>query len=193
MTKTLSIKSIWFRGETMIARRRISLALGLAVTAVANLLGQEAASSPKAKVELRWVESKPIEGVTQAEGYQTSCDPDSIMYPHKKPALIITAAEVTKVKLSNSDFSKSGLSKSNYMVAFHLTKEAREKLAASTEGNEMKFLTVMIDGKPWGLTRYEKDKDKPFVPEQCRAESFLPEVGFFSSQFEANRVANAAK
>lgn len=147
----------------------------------------------KAQVELRWVESKPIEGVTEKEGYQTSCDPDSIMYPHRKAALVLTSAEVAEVKLKEHDFSRSGGAKANYMVAFHLTKEARDKLAATTTGNEMKFLTVVIDGRPWGLHRYEKDSDKPFVPQQCRAESFLPEVGFFSSRFDAQRVVKAVQ
>lgn len=153
---------------------------------------QQDAPKPKAKIELRWVESKPIEGLTEKEGFQTSCDPDSIMYPHLKPALPITAAEVTEVKVKRHDLTKSG-SGVQHMVAFHLTKDAREKLAATCEGNEMKLLTVMIDGKPWGLHRYEKDKDKPFVPASCRAESFLPEVGFFSSSYEAQRVAQGAK
>jgi hypothetical protein len=172
---------------------QLVLALFILVCVAAPTVAQGLLPKGKAKIELRWVESKPIEGLTETEGFQTSCDPDSIMYPHKKPALIITAAEVTEVKLKNNDFSKSGLSKSNYMVAFHLTKEAREKLAATTEGNEMKFLTVMVDDKPWGLHRYEKDKDKPFVPTQCRAETFLPEVGFFSSRYEAQRVVDAVK
>ena len=42
---------------------------------------------------------------------------------------------------------------------------SRAELAATTEGNDMKLLTVAIDGKYWCVFRYEKDKNKPFVPE----------------------------
>lgn len=156
-------------------------------------VGQDFPSKTKARLEFRWVESKKIDGITEDEGFRTSCDPDSIMYPHKKPALVLTSAEVTDATLKNHNFSNSGGAKSNYMVAFHLTQEAREKLAAQCDTMETKLLTITIDGRPWGLHRYEKDKDKPFVPEQCRAESFLPEVGFFSSHYQAQRLVDAVR
>jgi hypothetical protein len=144
--------------------------------------------SAKAKVEIRWVEAKKTAGLTEEEGFQTSCDPDSIMYPHKKPALVLTADTVEAASLKNHDLSKNGLSASNYMVSLKLKKEAREKLAASCEGNEMRLLTIMIDNKYWGLYRYEKDPEKPFVPQQARAETFAPDVGFFSSKADADRL-----
>jgi hypothetical protein len=147
---------------------------------------------PKAKVELRWVETQPVEGLTEEKGFQSSCDPQDKVYPHKKPALVLTAAEVAEARLTRHDLGGSGLGV-NYMVALHLTKEAREKLAASCEGQQMRLLTVLVDGKYWGIRRYEKDKDKPFVPEQARAETFLPDVGFFSSEAEAQRLVDAFK
>ena len=55
----------------------------------------------------------------------------------------------------------------------------------------MRQLTVVVDGKYWGLHRYEKDKDKPFVPAQARAETFVPDVGFFSSRADAQRLVDA--
>lgn len=171
-------------------RTRIGFCLAASLVILAQVHAQQ--TPPKAQVELRWVESKPTKDLTEEEGYQTSCDPDSIMYPHKKPALVLTAAEVTEVRVKRHDFSKSG-SGVQHLVAFHLTKEAREKLAAACDGDDTKYLTVMVDGKPWGLHRYEKDKAKPFVPESCRAETFLPAVGFFSSHAEAQKVANAVK
>lgn len=173
---------------------RIGFCVSASLAALFLALPQrgEAQTPPKVQVELRWVESKPTKDLTEDKGYQTSCDPDSIMYPHKKPALVLTAAEVTEVRVKRHDLTKSNIGV-QHMVAFHLTKEAREKLAATCDGNETKYLTVMVDGKPWGLHRYEKDKEKPFVPEQCRAESFLPEVGFFSSGVEAQKVANVVK
>jgi hypothetical protein len=174
---------------------RVVLGLLVCSVCVPGADGQEPPAKPKAKatVELRWVEGKKIEGVTEKEGFQASCDPKDIVYPHKKPALILTAAEVAGVDLTNSDLSKNGLSRENYMVTIHLTKEARTKLAATVEGKEMKLLTVFVDGKPWGVHRYEKDKEKPFVPEQARAETFTPDVGYFSSKAEAQRLVDALK
>lgn len=158
-----------------------------------SLAANAAAEDPffrpaKATVELRWVEAKQTEGLTEDKGYQTSCDPDSIMYPHKKAALVLDAKSVEEVSLKNHDLSKNGLAANNYLVSIKLKKEAREKLAASVEGKEMRLLTVLIDGKYWGLYRYEIDPEKPFVPEQARAATFAPEVGFFSSKGDADRL-----
>ncbi|HVJ83281.1 MAG TPA: hypothetical protein VNC50_19610 [Planctomycetia bacterium] len=152
--------------------------------------GDEAADKPK--VELRWVERKQMEGVTEEEGFQMSCDPDDIVYPHKKPALVLTRAEVAEAVLKKLDLTKNGLG-FQYMVTFRLTKEAREKLAATVEGNQMRLLTVVVDGKCWGVRRYEKDAAKKFVPEPARAESFQPDVGYFSSEAAAQRLVNAFK
>lgn len=171
----------------------VRVVLGLLACAIGGWVSGQESPAKKAKVELRWVESKKIEGVTEDKGFQCSCDPEDIVYPHKKPALVLTAAEVAKVDLTNLDLSKNGLSAENYMVTIHLTKEAREKLAATTEGNDMKLLTITVDGKNWGIRRYEKDKDKPFVPEQARAASFTPDIGMFSSKVEAQRVVDALK
>jgi hypothetical protein len=157
--------------------------------AITAVNGQEPASARRATVELRWVESGRIEGLTEKEGFQSSCDPDDIVYPHKKPALVLTAGEVSEARLSEHNIAN----RDHYLVALHLTKEARDKLAASCEGNEMRLLTVVVDGKYWGVRRYEKDKSKPFVPPQARAETFLPDVGFFSSKAEAQRLVDAFK
>ncbi len=154
--------------------------------------GQDPPAKPQVKVELRWVETKHIEGVTEDQGIQSSCDPKDTVYPHKKPALILTAAEVAEARLTKHDFRASG-SGIHYMVALHLTKDARTKLAATVDGKEMRLLTVVVDGKYWGVRRYETDKDKPFVPEQARAETFVPDVGFFSSEAEAQRLVDAFK
>jgi hypothetical protein len=150
----------------------------------------QADPNAKAVVELRWVESRRIEGLTEDEGFQSSCDPDSIVYAHKEPALVLTSAVVTEARLTKHDFSTLGV---NYMVTLPLTQEARDALAAMCEGKQMRLLTVVIDGRPWGLRRYEIDKDVPFVPESARAETFLPDVGFFSSEAEAQRVVDAVQ
>jgi hypothetical protein len=169
---------------------RVALGLVISIGGGSAVLGEEPPA--KAKVELIWLETRRIEGLTAEKGFQASCDPKGIVYPHKKPALVLTAAEVAEARLARHDFSKSGLSVV-YMVTLHLTKEARNKLAATRASNEMGLLTVAVDGKYWGVLRYEKDKDKQFVPEAARAETFLPDVGFFSSEAEAQRLVDAFK
>lgn len=171
---------------------RIGLGLVVCTVCVPGVAQQDASAKHKAKVELRWVESQHIQGLTEDTGFQCSCDPKDIVYPHKKPALVLTAAEVSEARLAKHDFSKNGLGV-NYMVTLHLTDEARNTLAATVEGKEMQLLTVVVDGKYWGVRRYEKDKDAAFVSEQARAETFLPDVGFFSSEAEAQRLVDAFK
>lgn len=168
---------------------RIALGLAACVVGAPAALAQKPQAEKKAQVELRWVESKSIEGLTEETGYQTSCDPHSIMYPHKKPALVLTSAEVSQVRITDHHIA----GRYHYLVKFELTKDARDKLAATCKGKEMHLLTVVVDGKCWGLHRYESDENTPFVPAQARAKTFEPDVGFFSSRAEAERVANAVK
>lgn len=173
----------------------VRVAVGLVVCSawILAVVGQEPPAKPKARVELRWVEGKRVEGLTENEGFQSSCDPNSFVYPHKKPALVLTAADVAEVRLTKHDITLGTVARENYMVTLPLTKEARDKLAATYEGKEMRLLTVVVDGKCWGLRRYEKDKDKPFVPPQAQAETFTPDVGYFSSKAEAERLVDALK
>ena len=171
---------------------RIIIGVAVCAACIATASGQQPAVPARAKVELRWLETKPIEGLTEAKGFQSSCDPDDIVYPHKKPVLVLTAAEVSEARLTKHDLTRNNLGV-HYTVTLHLTKEAREKLAATVEGKQMRLLTVAVDGKYWGVRRYEKNKDAKFVPEEARAETFLPDVGFFSSEAEAQRLVDAFK
>lgn len=171
----------------------IGLALWMGMLGSSIARGEQPPAGSKARVELRWVETKQVADLTEAEGFQSSCDPDSIVYPRRKPALVLTAVEVAEARLTNHDFSKSGLSRANYSVDLTLTKEARTKLAAACEGNQMRLLTVVLDGHYWGLYRYEKDAKAPFVPEAARAESFAPSVGYFSNMADAQRLVDAVK
>jgi hypothetical protein len=166
---------------------RVVLGLAVCTACLAIVVGQEPDAAPQVKVELRWVETKWIEGLTEDDGFQSSCDPKDRVYPHKKPALVLTAAEVAETRLTKHTIA----GREHYMVALHLTKSARDKLAATYEGREMRLLTVVVDGKCWGIRRYEKDQDKEFVPDQAQAETFVPDVGLFSSQYEARRLADA--
>jgi hypothetical protein len=164
-------------------------AVGLAVIMVCvPAMGQKLA---RPKVELRWVEWQKIDGLTEETGFQSSCDPDSIVFPHKQPVVVLTMAEVSEARLTHHDFKGSGIG-DLYMVALHLTPEAKAKLAADCKEGQYRLLTVVVDGKCWGLRRYEKSKE-PGVPMQARAENFLPEVGFFSSMVEAQRLVDAFK
>src|SRR5262249_465646 len=148
--------AVLFGGFLMRCYVRIGLGLLVGSACVLGADWAEPAAKPTVKVDLRWVETKRIEGVTENEGFQSSCDPKDIVYPHKKPALVITAAEVSEVSLRNLDYSKNGLSSENYSVTIHLTKAARAKLAATVEGKEMKLLTVALGGRDWGGHGYER-------------------------------------
>lgn len=155
----------------------------VSAAALGAAVGQEPPAPPKSKVELRWVEFKKVEGLTEGKGFQTSCDPDSIAYPHKKPALVLTKAEVEEVTLKQHDFSRSGLSSENYMVTIHLTPKARKALADGCGAAKSKILTVRVEGKDWGIRMYRKSE----------ADKFTPEVGFFSSRADAERLVAALK
>lgn len=163
------------------------------MTALNSWAEDPAAKPNKVKVELRWVETRHVEGLTEEKGFMVGYNPlVDTMYPHKKPALVLTATEVAEARLKTIEFT-SGQLGTQYMVEFHLTKDAREKLAASYEGNEMKLLTILVDDKYWGVRRYEKDKNNPAAPEQTRAENFVPSIGYISSQLEAYRIVDAFK
>jgi len=154
-----------------------------------EVLAQEA---DKPKIEFRWLEREKFEGITEEKGYEYS-EGGAIGYLHKEPALVVTAAEVEDVQLTNNDLSRNGLSAENYNITIHLTKKARKKLAKNVwgEGKEMRLLTFLIDGKEWGLMRYEIDENKRGVPPQCRAKNFTPSIGFFNKRAKAQRVVDA--
>lgn len=172
---------------------RVALALTVCLACVPAVEGQVPPAPPKAKVEFRWVEGYRVEGLTEDKGFQSSCDPESIVYPHKNPVLVLTSADVAEVRLTQHDFSRNGLSSENFLVTLHLTKKARDTLAAAYADEESRLLTIRVDGKNWGVHRYEKRKEKEFVPAKARAETFTPSVGFFSSKAEAERLVEAFK
>ena len=152
--------------------------------------GEEPEATRRARVELRWVEDVRVEGLTVDEGVQFSCG-EELSYPHQQAALALTSEHVAEAELKHYDFSASGLSSENYSVTIHLTQAARDTLASAYEGDGMRLLTIVIDGRYWGLFRYEKGGE--FVPEQARAESFTPDVGFFPSREYAQQVVDALK
>ncbi len=173
---------------------RVVVGLAGCTACVAAGGGEDPPAKPKAKVELRWVESERVTGLTEDEGFRATCDPKGIAYPHRKPALVLTKAEVAEVRLTKHDFSESGGPAELYWVTLHLTKVARDKLAAACGDQSRRALTVVVDGKYWGTRRYEKGVgNDPLVPDAVRAETFNPGVGMFGSKAEAERLVDAFK
>ena len=164
------------------------------LTMAVPLCGQEKKAQPMVKrIELIFMETKKVEGVTRNEGFQSG-DGGSIAYLHKKPALHLTPAHIKSVELSNIDLSRNGLNANNYSIKIQLTDKAKKELAAQVKGKKMKLLTLLIDGKRWGgMWRYEVDETKKGVPPQCRASSFSPTIGYFSSRAYAESIADALR
>jgi hypothetical protein len=161
----------------------MQIALGLALWSAGTsaVVGQELPVKPKPTVELRWVEGKRVEGLTEDKGFQVGEGEEYFAYPHKKPALVITAAEVADVRLTKQDFSSSGdPPRELYWVTIQLTKEAREKVDAAREGVERRFFCHVVDG---GYHSWEGERQK----------TFTFGVGFFSSKAEAQRLVDAFK
>lgn len=134
----------------------------------------------KAKVEFKWLENRPIKGVTEEKGFQTTCGPE-LSYAHK--AAVLTNKDVAGTTLHHHDLSRSGLSAENYMVEFHLTDEARRKLVAEAGDAKYRELAVFVDGNYWGARFFRK----------ADADKFVPGAGLFPSKAEAERVVEACK
>lgn len=175
--------------------RHVAIALVMVACSIdaPAVVGQEPPAKPKAKIELRWVELKQIDGVTEGPGIQLSDGPKSLVYPHKKAALILTAAEVTEVTLKNYDLSGGGLLLAeNHDVTFHLTKQARDKLAAACGDRESRLLTVFVDGGCWETLQWYHKGPVRGASDGDRAETFRPVVGFFPKA-GAERLVDSVK
>ena len=159
---------------------RVALMLGACSAFELAAPAQEPAK-PKVKVEFRWLEAKYTQGLTETWGVRFMCGPAGEMYPHKKP--VLTAKDVARARIIPVDFSKSGLPKEMYMVAFDLTDEAKRALAAACGDDERKLLAVVVGGSSRATRVFEKAK----------AAEFIPQAGFFSSRGEAERVAEACR
>ncbi len=178
----------------MFHNRRFVLGLLVCSICVLPLAAQEPPKKPKAHVELRWVEAKRIEGLTEDKGYQASCDPKDLVYPHKKPAVVLTAATVAKVQLIKEQTPWSKPTDEIYSVKIHLTKEGRDKLVAAYEGQQMRLLVIVMDGKKCpGIQRCEKDRRKPFISDDVWVENIVPSAGHFSSKAEVERLVDGVK
>jgi hypothetical protein len=151
-------------------------------------IAAEPKEQPKSKVELRWVESFRVEGLTADRGVG---DPDSPVYPHKTPALVLTRKDVAEARLNQHEWMMNDVVVPHYSVTLILTKEARDRLAASCPGKSAR-VTVAVDGRYWGWHHYTTDNDAK-VSELCKAKNFNPYIGLMSSKAEAEHVVDAFK
>ena len=144
------------------------------------------------KIELRWVESEHIEGLTDRRmRYQLSENAGDFGYPHKKPALVLTPDVVTKVSIPTLRIA----SRDQYAVSIQITKKARKALAKTFKGKETRWITVMVDGKCWGGSRYEPANEKSGYGESSGvwATNYNPWLGYTASKDYVDRVVDALK
>lgn len=142
---------------------------------------EEPAAKPQSQVEFRWLEDKPIAGVTDEKGISIS-ETGELSYPHKKP--ILTKEDITEVRVTKTTFNQSTGLRDQYTLSFHLTKSARKKLADTCGESGDKMLTAVIDGKHLGTPYYLKSRDEA---------NFVPYAGFFSSKEQVERIVASFK
>ncbi len=169
---------------------RVALGMAVCFVSVSAIMGQEPPAKPKAKVELRWIERKHIEGLTDIDmRFQRSENAGDFAYPHKKPALVLTPAMVAKVNFGHFVLA----SIDQYGVTIQLTHKARQALARKAEGTKRRWITVVVDGRCWGTRRYEPLNEMSGASSATWAKNYNPHVGFTSSKAYVQRVADALK
>lgn len=168
-------------------QRQISLVTLIALIGSSPLISQDKKSDSNPKVEFYFVEDEPVEGVTGDKKYQTE---SRTGYLHRKPALVLTTAHIEDVELRSQEFTFSDKVREYFIVQVTLTDNAREQIASKVIGKKMKLLTVVVDGKPMNLYRYEVDQSKKGVSKRSLAGNFNPSIGYFASKSEAERVYN---
>ena len=158
----------------------LSAAACWAVVAVAAAQAPTAQPPAKPKVEFRWLEDKPVNGVTQDKGIRTSCG-DELSYPHKMP--VLTGDAVVRSRVSKITVSAATNPQDMFMVHFELTADAKAKLAADCGPGGTGLLAVYVDGKYWAAA-YFQDRTKA---------TFEPFAGYFTSSAEVERITGAFK
>ena len=174
----------------MLPQLRFAMLVAVCVSAAPIGLADEPKEKSTAKIELRWVERTCVDGVTEKQGIRESCG-DNVIYPHKKPALVLGPKDVKEAHLKQFDLRMNDIVVHHYSVCLELTKEARERLAANCPAKTAR-ITVVVDGKAWGWAHYTTDNDAK-VSEECKARSFNPDIGFMSSKDEAQQIVDAFK
>lgn len=147
-------------------------------TSVREALADEPADVPATRIEFRWLEAKPIAGVTFDEGIHTTCGPE-LSYPHAMP--VLTQIDVARTVFQEVVFT-NGLPSPQYMVTLHLTDAAKQKLMDSCPG-EPGQLAVFVNDDYLG-TRYFR---------AAEVDEFVPSAGFTASRSYALRIVSAVE
>ena len=172
----------------MVSVRRVAAIFAGCVCGLAIATAAEPKEQPKPKVELRWVESFRVDGLTVDRG--VGC-PESPIYPHKTPALVLTRKDVAEARLNQHEWLMNDVLVQHYSVTLVLTKEARDRLAGCCPGKSAR-VTILVDGRYWGWHHYTTDNDAK-VSELSKAKNFNPYIGLMSSKAEAEHVVDAFK
>jgi hypothetical protein len=153
---------------------------------------RELPAKPRTKVEFRWMEEKPVKGLTEDKGTAVSCGP-VLWYLHKQP--ILTSRDVAGATLWETDLRDRNLTGSyhtnpkyhnlglHYTVELRLTGDAKKKLVAACVERERGLLAVLIDGEYMGVGNFQKAK----------ADEFVSWAGAFESKAEAERLVATFK
>jgi hypothetical protein len=142
--------------------------------AAACLLAATTLPAGEAKIEFRWLEDRPIAGVTLDRGFPTTCGEER-SYAHKTP--ILTNDDLAWATATNHG-SIMGLPGDHYSIEFRLTEKARRKLLADCPDGSTRTLAVFIDGQYKGTTPY-----RPAKPS-----GFAPSAGTFTSKAQVERI-----
>lgn len=152
---------------------------------VALALPRAGAQDPKAKekdratVEIKWLAAKPVKGVTQEKGIQTTCGPE-LLYPHLEP--VLTNADLASATFKEHDFTKNGLSVV-YTVEYTVKADARKKIVAGLGDAKVGQLAIFVDGRYWGTG----------IVRAGQIDEYKPFAGMMNSRAEAERAAGALK
>ena len=160
---------------------RAAVWAAVAVAVVPAVGGGQPPAPAKAKIEFRWMEPRPVAGITEEAGIQTSCGP-GLWYPHKTP--VLTNADIAAATLTATDFNTAAGKTELFTVTFHPTEAARRKVAAAFGDAKQRDLAVYIDGRYWGTRVLGK---------ATLAEPFTMWAGFTSSRADAERWVAACK
>lgn len=129
------------------------------------------------KVECYWGEGQMVPGLTVDKGVVWSESGDRL-YLHKQP--VLSNQDVVKVEISKTVFGVGALAEEHFTAKFHLTAEARKRLAETCGPRGEKMLSVFVDGRNAGHPFYLKSRDE---------RNFVPFAGMFTSKDLADRIA----
>ena len=154
------------------------------VVVAAAAMAQDSAPPQKAsqsetkpvKVGFFWGEAKPVPGVTEEQGIVWG-ESGELLYLHKQP--VLTNKDVVRVEFSKTVFGVGAIANEQFTVRFHLTREARKRLAETCGPSGDKMLAAVVDGRRCGNPYYLKSRDES---------DFVPFAGMLSSKAIVDRI-----